>query len=77
MPCCWRLSLVESDKPRWGGRRPNQTGRPPKPDKKIRVGTLFLPPDAVAKLAPLAEDGETLIQVAARVLMACLAERSA
>lgn len=57
------------DKPRHGGRRANQTGRPPKADKKIRIGTLFLPPDTVALLVKRANDGETLLQAARRLLI--------
>ena len=66
-----------SKKPGWGGRRSNQTGRPPKgAAKKIRIGTLFLALDDVARLAAHAEDGETLIEAARRVLIACLSARS-
>lgn len=60
------------NKPKHGGRRPNQTGRPTKADKKIRIGTLFLPPETVALLAKHANDGETLLQAARRLLMAFL-----
>lgn len=55
-----------------GGRRANQTGRPPLPVKKMRIGTLFLIPEAIKRLADLANDKETLIQCAARILTACL-----
>lgn len=51
-----------------GGRRANQNGRPPLPVKKMRVGTLFLIPDAIKRLADLSIDGEALIQTAAREL---------
>lgn len=52
-----------------GGRRANQTGRPPKADRKIRIGTLFLAPDAVARLAERTHDGETLLDAARRILL--------
>lgn len=55
-----------------GGRRANQNGRPPLPVKKMRVGTLFLIPAAIKALTDLSNDGETLIQCAARVLTAHL-----
>jgi hypothetical protein len=57
-----------------GGRRPNQTGRPRNPDKKVRVGTLFLPPNAVAELAEQALDGETLLEAARRILVTFLSD---
>lgn len=60
----------------WGGRRDGQTGRPPKANKKIRVGTLFLPPDIIAALADRAEDGETLIKAAQRIIIVVLASPS-
>lgn len=62
-------------KPGWGGRRPNQSGRPSNPSaRQIRVGTLFLPPDDAARLALRAEDGEMLIETAKRLLIADLSK---
>lgn len=56
-----------------GGKRPNQTGRPPKKDeKKIRIGTLFLSPTEIAQLTERAHDGESLLQTARRLLIDCL-----
>ena len=51
-----------------GGRRANQTGRPRKPDKKIRIGTLFLTPDNVSRLAKRADDSGTLIATARHII---------
>lgn len=60
-----------------GGRRANQTGRPPKgAAKKTRIGTLFLSPDVITLLATAAQDGETLLEAARRILVACLATAS-
>lgn len=59
---------------RWGGRRANQTGRPPKgADALIRVGMLYLAPDDAAQLAARARDGEPLAAVARRILIIALA----
>lgn len=59
--------------PRHGGRRANQTGRPPKGTAKMaRVGALFLPPDDAERLAALAQGDETLVQVARRLLITLL-----
>ena len=55
-----------------GGRRANQTGRPRKADKKIRIGTLFLEPIVINRLADLANNGETLLEAARRLLIACI-----
>lgn len=57
-----------------GGRRANQTGRPRLAEKKIRVGALFLTPATVKALADRTNDGETLVQAAARLLAAYLAD---
>lgn len=59
-------------KPQHGGRRANQTGRPRLAEKKIRVGALFLTPATVKLLADHVNDGETLVQAAARILTAYL-----
>ena len=53
-----------------GGKRTNQTGRPRKPDKKLRIGTLFLEPSVITRLAKLANEGETLLEAARRLLIA-------
>ncbi len=55
-----------------GGKRTNQTGRPRKADKMIRIGTLFLEPSVITRLAELANDGETLLGAARRLLIACI-----
>lgn len=73
----WGCALCEDEmtkRPGWGGRRDNQTGRPPKADRKIRVGTIFLSPDDVARLAARTNDRETLTQAAARLLTDYLRE---
>lgn len=51
-----------------GGRRAGQTGRPPLPIKKMRVGMLFLVPSAIKRLSSLVHEKETIVQCAARVL---------
>ena len=55
-----------------GGRRANQTGRPRSPNKKVRIGVLFLDPHDVAQLAQQVRDGETLIKAARRLLILSL-----
>jgi hypothetical protein len=61
---------VMSDKPKRGGKRKNQTGRPPKGDaRRVRVGMLFLPPDARQALVDQAGPKEKPVQVAARLLI--------
>jgi hypothetical protein len=66
----------EKHSPAWGGRRSNQTGRPRKADKKIRIGALFLPPEYAAWLALAAEDGESLIEAARRILISVAGSQS-
>lgn len=60
------------DKKKHGGRRPNQTGRPPKsPEaKKHRMGTLHLTAAALAALQQEAREGERWQDTINRVLEA-------
>ena len=53
-----------------GGQRANQTGRPRLAARKVRVGTLFLIPNAVKALTDRTHNNESLIQAAARLLTA-------
>jgi hypothetical protein len=54
-------------KPTHGGRRPNQTGRPPKPEARYVRKTITLPPDIAASVKEAQHPGESFSECVARL----------
>jgi hypothetical protein len=54
-------------KPTHGGRRPNQTGRPPKPEARYTRKTVTLPPDTYAAVKAAQQPGESFSECVARL----------
>jgi hypothetical protein len=50
-----------------GGRRPNQTGRPPKPEARYTRKTITLPPDIAAAIKAAQQPGESFSECIVRL----------
>jgi hypothetical protein len=50
-----------------GGRRPNQTGRPPKPEARYTRKTVTLPPDIAAAIKEAQQPNESFSECVARL----------
>jgi hypothetical protein len=50
-----------------GGRRPNQTGRPPKPEARYTRKTVTLPPDIAAAIKEAQQPGESFSECVVRL----------
>jgi hypothetical protein len=55
-----------------GGRRPNQTGRPPKPEGRYTRKTITLPPDIYADIKAAQQPGESFSECIVRLCQAAL-----
>jgi hypothetical protein len=55
-----------------GGRRPNQTGRPPKPEARYIKKAITLPPDIAAAVKKAQQPGESFSECVARLCQAAL-----
>jgi hypothetical protein len=50
-----------------GGRRPNQTGRPPRPEARYVRKTITVPPDIAAAVKDAQKPGESFSECVARL----------
>jgi hypothetical protein len=50
-----------------GGRRPNQTGRPPRPEARYTRKTITLPPDIAAAIKEAQQPGESFSECIVRL----------
>jgi hypothetical protein len=56
-----------------GGRRPNQTGRPPKPEARYTRKTITLPPDVAAAVKAVQQPDESFSECVARLVTHAIA----
>jgi hypothetical protein len=55
-----------------GGRRPNQTGRPPRPEARYARKTITLPSDTYTAVKEAQQPGESFSECVARLCQAAL-----
>jgi hypothetical protein len=58
-----------------GGRRANQTGRPPRPEARYTRKTITLPPDVAAAVKAAQHPGESFSECVARLVTHAIASR--
>jgi hypothetical protein len=58
-----------------GGRRPNQTGRPPRPEARYTRKTVTLPPDTHEAIKAAQKPGESFSECVARLVTHAIASR--
>jgi hypothetical protein len=56
-----------------GGRRPNQTGRPPRPEARYTRKTITLPPDVAAAVKAAQQPGESFSECVVRLVTHAIA----
>jgi hypothetical protein len=55
-----------------GGRRPNQTGRPPRPEARYVKKAVTLPPDTYEAIKAAQQPGESFSECVARLVVSGL-----
>jgi hypothetical protein len=58
-----------------GGRRKNQTGRPPKPESRYVKKAITLPPDTYAVIKAAQQPGESFSKCVVRLVTHAIASR--